>query len=124
MVSEALMALVLNWKTFVRAFKKPSVVGDVAGDAESTASVDLATCEPRGRGADALCSVWTDPDFDPARAAVYYGRIVENPSCRWTTWQCLQWPAAERPALCDDPRVPRTIQERAWTSPIWYTPRG
>ena len=96
---------------------------DVAGDSASTASVDLATCEPQGRGADSLCSVWTDPDFDPSRPAVYYGRIVENPSCRWTMWQCLQWPEAVRPALCDDPRVPRTIQERAWTSPVWYTPR-
>ena len=97
-------------------------VYDVAGDAEGAASVDLATCEPQGRGADALCTVWTDPDFAPGRAAVYYARIVENPSCRWTTWQCLQLPEAERPALCDDPRVPKTIQERAWTSPVWYTP--
>jgi hypothetical protein len=93
---------------------------DVAGESESNASVDLATCEPRGRGADSLCSVWTDPNFDPSRAAVYYARILENPSCRWTTWQCLELTKAERPALCNDPRVPKTIQERAWTSPIWY----
>jgi len=50
--------------------------------------------------------------------------VVENPSCRWTTWKCLAMPAGERPNGCSDPRVPKTIQERAWTSPIWFTPEG
>jgi hypothetical protein len=86
------------------------------------ALVDPNTCRPVGDGAEALCATWTDPDFDPERAAVYYARVVENPSCRWSTWKCLSLPAAQRPDGCRDPRVPRTIQERAWTSPIWFTP--
>ncbi len=96
-------------------------VFDVAGEA-GRGSVDLATCEPRGPGAESLCGVWTDPDFDPARPAVYYARILENPSCRWSTWQCLAFAPGERPSGCSDPRIPRTVQERAWTSPIWYSP--
>jgi hypothetical protein len=95
---------------------------DVAGTPDGGADVDLETCEPRGQGASALCSVWTDPEFDADRAAVYYARVIENPSCRWSTWQCLALPAGERPDGCDDARVPKTIQERAWTSPIWFTP--
>jgi hypothetical protein len=96
-------------------------VHDVARVAPG-ASVDMETCAPRGPGADALCATWSDPDFDPSRAAVYYARVVENPSCRWTTWQCLALPPEGRPDACSDPRVPRTLQERAWTSPIWFAP--
>ena len=77
---------------------------------------------PRGPGADSLCSTWRDPDWDPARRAVYYARVVENPSCRYTAWQCLDFPPSERPADCDDPARPKIIQERAWSSPIWYAP--
>jgi hypothetical protein len=98
-------------------------VHDVARVAPG-ASVAPATCALRGPGADALCATWSDPDFDPSRAAVYYARVVENPSCRWTTWKCVALPADERPDGCSDPRVPRSVQERAWTSPIWYTPEG
>jgi hypothetical protein len=97
---------------------------DVAGDAENGARVDLQTCEPQGQGASELCSVWRDPDFDAGRPSVYYARVIENPSCRWSTRQCLALPPEERPDGCDDPRVPKTIQERAWTSPIWFTPSG
>ena len=97
-------------------------VYDVAGDANNGASVDVRTCAVSGPGARELCGVWQDPDFDPSRPAVYYARILENPSCRWSTWQCLKIPADERPAACDEPSVPKTIQERAWTSPIWYKP--
>ena len=97
-------------------------VYDVAGSADNGASVDPATCEPRGPGHDSLCAVWGDPDFDPNRHAVYYARVVENPSCRWNAWQCLELPEAERPSSCSDPAIPQRIQERAWTSPIWYVP--
>lgn len=91
------------------------VVADVRG------SVDLATCALQGEGAPSMCATWSDPDFDPDRAAVYYARVIESPSCRWTTWKCLSLPEGGRPDGCSDPRVPRTIQERAWTSPIWLT---
>jgi len=96
-------------------------VHDVAV-AEGDASVDPASCELRGTGPAALCATWVDPGFDATRAAVYYARIVESPSCRWTAWKCNSLPADLRPDACSDPRVPRTIQERAWTSPIWFTP--
>lgn len=93
-----------------------------AGTSREPASVDLNTCEPRGQGADSLCAVWTDPDFDPNRMAAYYVRAVENPSCRWSWRTCLALPEAERPAGCTDPKIAKEIQERAWTSPIWYEP--
>jgi hypothetical protein len=97
-------------------------VHHVAGAERTTASVDPATCTPRGDGHDVLCGVWRDPDFDPGRPAVYYARVLENPSCRWQAWTCLGLPEAGRPEACRDPALPREIQERAWTSPIWYTP--
>jgi hypothetical protein len=96
-------------------------VHDVAR-AREVASVDPETCALRGAGADLLCATWTDPDFDAERAAVYYARIVESPSCRWSTWRCLSFPSDERPDGCTDPRVPRALRERAWTSPIWHAP--
>ena len=99
-------------------------VYDIAGDAHGRASVDLDTCRQRGAGHAQLCSVWSDPDFDPTRRAVYYLRAVENPSCRYSAWQCISLPESERPADCRLPQVRRAIQERAWSSPIWYTPAG
>jgi len=98
-------------------------VFDVTGG-NNGASVDLDTCEPKGPGADTLCAVWSDPGFDPARGAVYYARVLENPSCRWTQIQCNELPEENRPAGCTNPPTPRTIQERLWTSPIWYEPPG
>jgi hypothetical protein len=93
---------------------------DIAGDADNGADVDLATCEPSGAGFPHLCSVWQDPAFDPDRNAVYYARIVENPGCRWSTRMCLSFPEDARPDGCTSERLPKTIQERAWTAPIWY----
>jgi hypothetical protein len=101
---------------------------EVAGDPRSPAGVDASSCAPHGDGFDELCAVWEDPEFDPRREAFYYARVIENPSCRWSAWIC-----AERGVDCEagaprdlgwccDPEVPRTIQERAWTSPIWFTP--
>jgi hypothetical protein len=97
-------------------------VFDVAGDAANGASVDLDTCAPRGAGASSLCVVWTDPEFDPAAHAFYYVRVLENPTCRWSTWQCNRTAPAARPETCSDPAVPKLIQERAWSSPVFYRP--
>jgi hypothetical protein len=94
---------------------------DVAGDANNGASVDEATCEPQGEGYRQLCQVWRDPAFDADTSAVYYLRAVENPTCRYSARQCLELPEDERPADCADPFFEPIIQERAWSSPIWYT---
>ena len=99
-------------------------VFDVAGNPDNGASVDLDTCAQSGTGHAQLCSVWTDPEFDPAQRAVYYMRAVENPSCRYTAWQCASLSPEDRPEGCGDERSRSAIQERAWTSPIWYTPAG
>ena len=94
-------------------------VYDVAGDADNGAGVN-AECEPFGTGHASLCSVWRDPDFSPRQEAFYYARVVENPSCRWTAWQCNAAAKETELAACSDPDLVRVIQERAWTSAIWY----
>jgi hypothetical protein len=96
-------------------------VHDVAG-AANDADVDLASCTPRGAGHARLCATWTDPEFDAERLSVYYARVVQNPTCRWSTAQCLAYAEDDAPPACSDPSIPRTVQERAWTSPIWYEP--
>lgn len=84
---------------------------------DNHARVDLKTCEyDRERGAVELSAQWTDPDFDPAVPAFYYARVLENPSCRWSTWDSL------RSGLPLSEKIPATIQERAWSSPIWFDP--
>ena len=93
---------------------------DIAGDANNGATADPMSCKPAGGGFSALCGVWEDADFDPSQDAVYYARVIENPSCRWSTRLCLSLPAEERPDGCDNPRIPKVIQERAWTAPIWF----
>ena len=97
-------------------------VFDVAGNPNNGATVDEGTCALQGPGADALCTVWTDPDFNAAQHAFYYVRVLENPTCRWSTYVCNRLAAADRPPACSDPKTPKSIQERAWTSPIWYEP--
>lgn len=97
-------------------------VHDIAGDPDSAATVDIDTCQVSGPGESQLCATWRDPAFDPQQAAAWYVRVVENPSCRWSWRQCLSLPADERPPTCSDAGIPRMIQERAWTSPVWYAP--
>ena len=97
------------------------VVHDVAVAARR-ANLNMRTCQLGDGGAHSLCAVWRDPDFDPSKRAFYYARVVEVPSCRWNAWDCSHLPENSRPGVCTDPEVPTTIQERAWTSPIWYTP--
>ncbi len=105
---------------------------DVAGNRNNGASVDTTTCTPSGAGFDSLCTVWEDPQFNPDERAFYYARIIENPVCRWSTRVCNAQgidcanPGSVPPdfATCCDAAFPKTIKERAWTSPIWYRPEA
>ncbi|MHC5002762.1 MAG: DUF3604 domain-containing protein [Planctomycetota bacterium] len=68
-------------------------------------------------GASELAVVWTDPDFDPGRRAFYYARVIEIPTPRWVVYDAFRFGI-------EIPDGATTIgQERAYTSPIWYTPR-
>jgi hypothetical protein len=85
-------------------------------------TVDPATCATSGAGLAMPCATWTDPDYEPTRHAVYYARVLEAPTCRWSTRDCNALPVAERPPACTDGSVETTIHERAWSSPIWLIP--
>ena len=85
---------------------------------DNGASVDIATCELRGNsGAEQLMVAWQDEDFDASQGAFYYVRAIQNPTCRWSTYDAIR--LGREP----DPRVPATIRERAWSSPIWFDPQ-
>jgi hypothetical protein len=87
---------------------------------DNGASVDTSDCSTTGdAGAAQLASLWRDPDFDPTRRAFYYARALENPSCRWSTWDLIASEGNVEPSSA----VPKVIQERAWSSPVWIQPR-
>ena len=80
-------------------------------------TVDLATATWTNIiGSPELIAVWTDPDFDPAQRAFYYGRVLEIPTPRWPAYD------ARRFGITLGDEVTKELQERAYTSPIWYTP--
>ncbi len=84
---------------------------------DNGANVNIETCDiPKDLGDVMLQGVWTDPLFNPGNQAFYYTRVLENPTCRWSTWE------ANRNGWEISSSVPSTIQERAWSSPIWYVP--
>ncbi|AQA18418.1 hypothetical protein BST95_09400 [Halioglobus japonicus] len=127
-------------------------VFDVAGSADNGASVHPETCTPVGSGHKNLCTAWRDPAYNAAESAFYYVRVLENPSCRWSTLQCQSYgvnpfaencseQAAQQTEIFQDeagaigdvfgrcclnpeeePFYAPTLQERAWTSPIWINP--
>ena len=69
-------------------------------------------------GSSELITVWEDPDFDPAERAFYYARVIEIPTPRWTAYDRRYFELKDVP-----PGGPDDTQERAYTSPIWYTPQ-
>ena len=80
-------------------------------------TVDLATATWTNTiGAPELIGVWVDPDFDASQSAVYYARVLEIPTPRWTAYEEVRF------GITMPDEVPMITQERAYTSPIWYTP--
>jgi Protein of unknown function (DUF3604) len=80
----------------------------------SAETINTQTCKINpAQGAAELKVTWRDPDFSAARRAFYYVRVLENPTCRWSTWEANRLGKKLRPGL------PLTIQERGWSSPIW-----
>lgn len=127
-------------------------VFDIAGNKDNGAGIDPNSCARLGQGISQSCVVWRDPKFNAGQDSFYYVRILENPTCRWSTLQCQAAgvnPFAEnctRQAeeatkiaqqtgatgdvysnCCTDPDskpfYSPTLQERAWSSPIWYRSR-
>ncbi len=90
----------------------------VVGEVGEGPDVDPGTCEPLRQGAETLCEVWEDPDFDPTADAFYYARVVEMPACRWSHRLCNAL-ADPKPESGHDETIANTVQQRAWTSPIW-----
>ncbi|MEB3341780.1 MAG: DUF3604 domain-containing protein [Okeania sp.] len=84
------------------------------------AAIDINTCAieqgPLVPGDGELSAVWRDPDFDPNQHAFYYARVIENPTCRWSTYDAIAL------GVYPPTQAPPFIRERAWSSPIWYNP--
>jgi hypothetical protein len=80
-------------------------------------TVDIKTATYKNTiGAVELKKVWKDPEFDPSLHAFYYARVLQIPTPRWSTYD------AAKEGVAPPTSVPSTVQDRAWTSPIWYTP--
>jgi hypothetical protein len=82
---------------------------------DNGARVDISNCNINPETGSAQLSVlWHDPNFNPDQRSFYYARAIENPTCRWSTWDAIRSGVNPRPDLAT------TIQERAWSSPIHY----
>lgn len=107
-VNEKIIDVVWSGDRSITAAGKLAAVGN---------TVDLKTAMfTNDIGTSTLIGSWTDNDFNPAEGAFYYARVLEIPTPRWTTYDAVR---NNLPLLTD---VPAVIQERAWGSPIWYTP--
>jgi Protein of unknown function (DUF3604) len=111
-----------NGQSFEKVFdvvwagnRKPNKWTGVVPPIGSTVDLETATYT-NSIGAVELKTVWSDPEFDPSVHAFYYARVLEIPTPRWTTIQAKQL------GIAPPDVVAAAIQERAWTSPIWYTP--
>jgi hypothetical protein len=96
--------------------REPGEVGKVP-PVGNTVNVEEATWT-NTIGAPELITVWTDPDFDPSQLAFYYGRVLEIPKPRWTAYDAKFYGTEPLPDTT------MTLQDRAYTSPIWYTPKN
>ena len=84
---------------------------------DNNAKIDISSCAfSQDVGAAELKTFWSDPTFKADQRAFYYVRALENPTCRWSTWDALRNNVEPRSDM------PKTIQERVWSSPIHYIP--
>lgn len=106
-----------NGETKERVFDIACAEVDAEGDCLSTeAPVDLSNCAwSETAGAPELRADWVDPDYNALHNAFYYARVVQIPTCRWTTYDSL------RLGLAPPADVPATVTEMAWSSPIWVS---
>ena len=74
----------------------------------------MEDCSISNNGNKEIKTFWQDPEFNQEQEAFYYSRVLENPVCRWSTWDAIR--VGEKPRS----DIPATIQERAWSSPIWF----
>jgi hypothetical protein len=123
--------IVKGWRNADGTLHEKVIDVAVAPQDGEPASTDPAICHATGSGPRSLCAVWTDPDFRAEEHAFYYARVLESPTCRWSQRMCVA--AGVRcdetstigegfePCCAKDHRP--LVQERAWTSPIWYRPR-
>ena len=95
--------------------RKTDADGRVREPVGSTVDVEAAIYS-NTIGAALLAAHWEDPLFDPGQSAFYYVRVLEIPTPRWTSYDAAFY-GIDRPDT-----VPATVQDRAYTSPIWYTP--
>jgi hypothetical protein len=101
--------------TWSDAARRPRGADGKVPTVGSTVNVEEATWT-NTIGDPELITVWTDPEFDARQRAFYYARVLEIPTPRWTAYD------AKRYGTQPLPETRMTIQERAYTSPIWYTP--
>src|SRR5439155_1295248 len=114
-------AVIMGWETTASGYAAVSGGRKIDTDGRSRtsvgSSVDIANATWTNTiGAGEMISVWKDPDFDPALRAFYYVRVIEIPTPRWTAYDAKYF-GIKMPA-----EVTMTTTERAYTSPIWYTP--
>lgn len=108
--------IVKGWRD--RAGELHEKVYDVAVAAKTGTTIDYARATyTNSVGAAELSAVWEDPDFDRREQAFYYARIVEIPTPRWNVYDEVR--LGTKPTE----KAPKAVQDRAYTSPIWFTPR-
>lgn len=107
----------LHEKIFNVSLSDGRVVNDDGTVQDNGATVDLKTGEwSRDKGAEELFIVWQDEEFDPEAKAFYYVRVIEIPTASWQLWDQIRY-GTQYPD-----HISMTVRERAWSSPIWYSP--
>ena len=97
--------------------RKPDPITGKVPAIASTVNISNASYT-NANGVSELKTMWTDPEFDPSLHAFYYARVLQVPTPRWSTYD------AKKLGIVPPSDAPATVQERAWTTPIWYTPSG